>query len=332
MADYANIVVSSRVRLARNFSDIPFPSRLAGGSNEANKVIDTVKSTCDKLFKYDLYRMNKLSQVDRIALLERHLISTNLVENVDNGAVIIDKNNLVSVMLNEEDHVRAQCVVKGYALEKSYEIIREFDRALAQNASIAFNQKLGYLTSCPTNLGTGMRASVMLFLPALTHSGEINAVIRAVQQMGLTVRGSYGEGSEANGYLYQVSNQVSIGMTEEDIIKAVTNTVEKICEAEERARKKWYKAEGIMLEDKIMRSFGILLYARSISSSEFMEHMANVKLGVALKVLDLDMAMLNTLTELCQPANLCHYGGRSMDVNERDQIRANLVREKIQVR
>lgn len=235
-------------------------------------------------------------------------------------------------MINEEDHIRAQCFIRGFGLQECYNKVNAFDDELCHQANIAYDSKLGYLTACPTNLGTGMRASVMMFLPALTYMGEITRIVNAVQQAGLTARGMYGEGSKSSGYLYQISNQITIGISEKDIIKNVTNIVEKICEQEQLARTKWYQAEGTALEDKIMRSFGILLYARRMSSAEFMEHMANVKLGVSLGILDLSMAMLNQLTELCQPANLCHYGGRKLSGEERDELRAKLVREKIKER
>lgn len=332
MNNYEDVVVSTRVRLARNFKTIPFPAKLHGSTESANKVIDSVVKVCDKLYDYKLLRMNELNDVDRVALLERHLISPNLVENTDNGAVIIAKNNGVSIMINEEDHIRAQCVMKGYGLEECYDIISRFDDELASTNELAFDNKLGYLTACPTNLGTGMRASVMLFLPALTHTGDINRVINDAGQLGLTVRGMYGEGSSAKGYLYQVSNQITIGTSEKDLLQNVASFVEKLCDAEKSTRVKWYKNAGINLEDKIMRAYGILLYARSISSKEFMEHIAFVKLGVALKILDLDMTMLNTLTELCQPANLCHHEGRKIGEVERDQARAKLVRENINKR
>lgn len=332
MGKYDDIVVSSRVRLARNLKNIPFPSRLSGSATSSEKVINTVTKVCDKMFKYDLYRMNKINDVDRIALLERHLISPNLATNTENGAVCIGKDNGMSIMINEEDHIRAQCLMRGFGLQECFNKVNAFDDELASQTDIAYDSKLGYLTACPTNLGTGMRASVMLFLPALTYSGELASIINAVQQAGLTVRGMYGEGSKGSGYLYQISNQITIGISERDIIKNVTNVVEKICESEQNARKKLYKEQGILLEDSVMRSFGVLLYARRMSSDEFMEHIAKVKLGVSLGILNLSMPMLNQLTELCQPANLCHYGGRKLSVEERDELRAKLIRDKIQER
>lgn len=332
MTNYDTIVVSTRVRLARNLKDIPFPAMLKGSPKSSEQVINTITAVCDKLFKYDLYRMNKINDVDRTALCERHLISPNLANNTENGAVAIGKDNGMSIMINEEDHVRAQCFMRGFGLNECYAKVNAFDDKLSEMANIAYDEKLGYLTACPTNLGTGMRASVMLFLPALTISGGLAKILNAVQQAGLTVRGMYGEGSKGTGYLYQVSNQITIGLSESDLIKNVENAVKTICEQEQIVREGLYKQQGINLEDNVMRSFGILLYARKITSDEFMEHMARVKLGVALGILDLSMPMLNQLTELCQPANMCHYGGRKLNEQERDILRANLVREKIKER
>ncbi len=332
MENINNIVVSTRVRLARNLKDIPFPARLKGSPKSSEKVINTVTSVCDKLFNYDLLQMNKISDIDRIALLERHLISPNLAANTENGAVCIGKDNGMSIMINEEDHIRAQCFIRGFGLEECFKKVNAFDDKLSEMAQIAYDDKLGYLTACPTNLGTGMRASVMMFLPGLTICGELGGIINEVQQAGLTVRGIYGEGSKASGYLYQISNQITIGVSEVNLLKIVTNAVMKICEREQSARLRIYNQDKIALEDTVSRSFGILLYAKRITSEEFMEHMAKVKLGVALGILDLSMPMLNQLTELCQPANMCHYCGRNVDANERDIKRADLVRNKIQER
>ena len=246
--------------------------------------------------------------------------------------MIVVKDNGVSIMINEEDHIRAQCVLRGYGLKKAYERILEFDNQLDKDAKVAFDSRLGYLTACPTNLGTAMRASVMMFLPALTHSGQMPRLITAIQKAGLTVRGVYGEGSSSMGYMYQISNQISIGMTEQMIINSVEEVVNTLCEKELQTRKKWYQADGVLLEDKVMRAYGVLKYARRMSSKEFMEHMSNVKLGVSLGILDIEFELLNTLTELAQPANLCHYGGRMLNGEERDELRAQLVRDKIDIK
>ncbi len=332
MVNYDSIIVSTRVRLARNIKDIPFPSMLKGSPKSSEKVINIVKSVCDSLFKYHLYKMNEISDIDRIAMQEQHIISPNLASNTENGAVCIGKDNGISIMINEEDHIRAQCLMHGFNLEECYKYINAFDDKLSEMAQIAFDEKLGYLTACPTNLGTGMRASVMLFLPALTKTRELANIINFVQQMGLTVRGVYGEGSNATGYLYQISNQITIGVSELDLLKNVANAVMKICESEQKARDKIYAANKLAMEDSVSRSLGILLYARKISSEEFIEHIANVKLGTALKILDLSMPMLNHLTELCGPASMCHYGGGKMPAEKRDALRAELVRSKSQER
>lgn len=332
MNKYDTIIVSTRVRLARNLKDIPFPSRLKGSQNSSEKVISTVTAVCDKLFKYDLYRMREIGNVDRLALQELHMISPNLAANTENGAVCIGKNNDMSIMINEEDHIRAQCISRGFELEECYKKVSAFDDKLSEMADIAYDDKLGFLTACPTNLGTGMRASVMLFLPALTITNNLLSIKAAVEQSGLTVRGMYGEGSQGTGYLYQISNQITLGVSEIDLIKNVESAVLKICEAEEIARQNLFRKQRVEIEDSVSRSLGILLYARKITTAEFMDHIAKVKLGVALKVLDLSMPMLNNLTELCQPANICRYSGRELNEQDRDIKRAELVRNKIQER
>lgn len=330
MGDYESVVISTRVRLARNIAEVPFPAKLSGSRDSAMKIVNIVKAVCDKLYDYDYYEMDKLSEIDRLALQERHIISPNLAKYIENSGVVVAKDNGVSIMVNEEDHIRAQCVLRGYGLQNAYNKILEFDNSLDKEANIAFDSKLGYLTACPTNLGTAMRASTMVFLPALTHSGEMPRIINAIQKIGLTVRGVYGEGSKSAGYMYQISNQNSIGLTEQSIIDNVAEAVNTLCEKELQARKRWYQSDGIAMEDMVMRAYGILKYARKISSVEFMKYMANVKLGVSLGILSIDFKLLNTLTELAQPANLCHYGGRMLNGDERDELRAKLVREKIE--
>lgn len=326
------VVVSTRVRLARNLKDIPFPAMLKGSQKSGNKVINIVTSACDQLFKYDLYRMSEIGGIDRLSLKESHLISPNLANSIENGAVCIGKNNDMSIMINEEDHVRAQCISKGFKLEECYKKVSAFDDKLSEIADIAYDEKLGFLTACPTNLGTGMRASVMLFLPALKITNALAGIAHKAQQSGLTVRGMYGEGSSGSGYLYQISNQITLGMSETDIIKNVQGAVMEICEAEEIARKNLFLRQRLEIEDSVCRSFGVLLYARKITTAEFMDHMANVKLGVALGVLNLNMSLLNHLTEVCQPANICRYCGRELNEQERDIERANLIRNKINER
>lgn len=332
MQDIDTIVVSTRVRLARNFKDIPFPSRLKGSPDSSQKVINMVTAACDQLFKYNLFRMSQITNIDRLALQELHLISPNLAANTENGAVCLSKNNEMSIMINEEDHVRAQCFMRGFGLEECYKKVSAFDDKLSEMADIAYDDKLGFLTACPTNLGTGLRASVMLFLPALTMTNNLREITLKAQQSGLTVRGMYGEGSGSSGYLYQISNQITIGVSESDLIKNVKNVVLRICEAEQIARQNMHRKQKDDLEDAVSRSLGILLYAKKINTNEFMEHMARVKLGVALGILDLSMPMLNHLTEICQPANICRAKGGELNERERDIERAKIVKSKIQER
>lgn len=332
MDKFDSIIVSTRVRLARNLKDIPFPAMLKGSPKSGDKVINIVTSVCDQLFKYDLYRMRDIGGIDRLSLQESHLISPNLANSIENGAVCIGKNNDMSIMINEEDHIRAQCISKGFKLEECYKKVNAFDDKLSAMTNVAYDEKLGFLTACPTNLGTGMRASVMMFLPALKITDKLDSITLKAQQLGLTVRGMYGEGSSGSGFLYQISNQTTLGMSELDILKDVQRAVIEICEAEELARKNLFLRQRLEIEDSVCRSFGILLYARKITTAEFMDHIANVKLGVALDILKLNMSLLNHLTEVCQPANICRYCGRELNEQERDIERANLIRNKINER
>lgn len=327
MENYLDCIVSTRIRLARNIANRPFPHMLNGKRDE--RLIKEVCNACDKLFKYDIYDMCKLDEIERIALLERHYISPKLAENIENGMVIISDQNGVSIMLNEEDHIRAQCVLEGYNFEQAYKNIKEFDSALAKTVEIAYSEQFGYLTACPTNLGTGMRASVMMFLPALTISGSIIGIINSVQKTGITARGVYGEGSDSEGYMYQISNQASIGISEREIINLVGNIVEKICEEERKARLNLHRYNKVELEDKIMRAYGLLKYAVKISSKEFMEAISLVKLGVNLQILNLDLRSLNELIEVAQPASLCHYSGRILGDVERDVERAKVIKNSL---
>lgn len=329
--EYADVVVSTRIRLARNIKGLPFPKKLTNQPEIEKVLVQGVRNVCNRLYKYNYYSMNKLNEIDRLALLERHLISPNLVSNVANGCVIIGKDDDkdISIMINEEDHIRAQCLLRYYDLEGAYRRMDEFDNALANEMDIAFNENLGYLTACPTNLGTGLRASVMLFLPALTQTRKLGSIIREVQRVGLTVRGVYGEGSKSEGYMYQISNQLTLGISELEIIKRVKSIVNGICRDELRERQTLYRELGIDFEDEVMRSYGILKYARKMTSKECMEYLANVKLGASMGIISVDLQKINYLIELAQPANLCHYGGRVLQEEERDELRAKLISQQL---
>ncbi len=328
--DSKYLISSSRVRLARNVRGLPFPSKLYGESIY-NVILKGATDAAD--FGYNFYNMGQLSQLEREALVEKHLISRNLVERDQIGAVIISKDEQVSVMVNEEDHIRAQCIAPGLNLEYCYDVINAYDDRLSSHLDIAYDSEFGYLTSCITNLGTGMRASCMMFLPALTATGQMKGVARLLRSRGLTIRGVYGEGSEAEGRLYQISNNCSLGVTEQQILSGVKDAVLRIAEDEAECRYRLMEETGrYNFEDKVYRAYGVLTTARVLTSKEFMDYMAIVKTGISLdvkplsKVEGLDALILNA-----QPANLCLMeGGRELNPAERDVARAKFVRETLE--
>lgn len=331
MADELDkVVVSSRIRLARNVNGMPFPRKLDNDERVYGVLLKGIRDAIGNAFEYDYYEMRRMNEVDRMALLEKHLISPDLVRNTDNGSVIISRDRTVSIMVNEEDHIRAQCMLEGMNLKKAYEIMSDLDDRFSEKLDIAFDKNLGYLTSCPSNLGTGMRASVMMFLPALTMSNGINSVINTAQKLGLTARGIYGEGTNADGYMYQISNEVSLGVSEEDILRRVETFAMKVADNEIKIREIILKEQGVSLVDKIMRAYGILTNAYMMTSQECMGNISLVKLGVSYGFIkNTDMKTLNRLTENIGSAEITKKSGRALSAIERDIERAKTARETI---
>lgn len=327
MKEFDDVVYSSRIRLARNINNLPFPSRLSGEEEIYSVLMKGVKKACDGCMKSKFFMISDMDKIAAQALVEKHLISPDLVANSPYGAVIISDSEDISIMLNEEDHIREQCIVSGFALEQAFNSVLNVDKSLAKELDIAYDKELGYLTACPTNLGTGMRASVMLFLPALTILGSINSFILRYQESGFTTRGVYGEGSEAEGYMYQISNQAAIGQSESEILSRMSFMVKKIVDAERIARKNLEKSSGIELKDEIMRAYGILKYACKMSSAEFMKTLALVKLGVCLGYINVDFDKLNQLVVMSQPAMLCSLAKKRLNPGERDVTRMALIRQ-----
>ncbi len=328
---YANTVISTRVRLARNINNLPFPRRLQGQEEIYSVLLKGVKESCDALYKnqYRFYQMDKIDDADSLSLVERHLISKNL-QNSQYGAAFITEGEDISIMVNEEDHLRIQSIVKGFNLETAFNKAAEIDKELKNHLDIAYDEKLGYLTACPTNLGSAMRASVMMFLPALSMTNMIETVILRYQDEGITIRGIYGEGSKAEGYIYQISNQAAISLSEKEILKRVGNAVENLINAEEIARNNLKAARGIDLQNDIMISYGILKYCCKISSQEMMQDLALVKLGVNLGYLKLDMNKLNDMLVLSQPGMLCYISKQKLDARGRDIERAKFIKNYLE--
>jgi protein arginine kinase len=274
--------------------------------------------------------LNDLDDVDRTFLVERHLISTELAGSEGPRGVAFDVRETVSVMINEEDHLRIQVFRSGFHPEETWAMIDGVDDRIGERVDYAFSEQLGYLTACPTNVGTGMRASVMLHLPALGITRQIEQVVQAVQKIGLAVRGLYGEGTQASGGLYQISNQMTLGKSEIEIIGNLASTVPTIITMERQAREALLQQSRAQLEDKVWRSLGLLRTARVMNSNETLDHLSHLRLGVNVGLVDrIDMGTINQLFILTLPAHLQKIEGRELQPDQRDLVRANFIRETL---
>lgn len=328
----SDVVMSSRVRLARNFKDYPFPFKM--NKEDGEKVIEKVK---DAVFNssysegdFEFKDMQKMSLIDKQVLVEKHLISPNLVAGRTGSAAIISRDEKISIMINEEDHLRIQCLFSGLQLDKAWGLCNKIDSLLEENIDYSFNETLGYLTCCPTNVGTGIRASAMLHLPALTMTGYIRGMLEICGKLGIAVRGIYGENSEALGNLFQLSNQITLGQSEEEIINSITNIGNQIINQERMLRAELHKQNPFRFEDKIYRSLGTLSNARIISSEESFKLISDVRLGVDMGIIkDIDVSKLNEILLKIQPANLQMGFEKTLSPDDRDIKRAEMIREKL---
>lgn len=330
----SDIVLSSRIRLARNFKDHYFPTIYSAEQakeiiTEVTKIFNIIKEDHDQI---DLLRMDDLQPLQKRVLVEKHLISPNLADESSHGAVILTEDEDVSIMINEEDHIRIQCLFPGLQLKDALEKASEIDDLIEEHIHYAFNEKFGYLTSCPTNVGTGLRASVMVHLPGLILTQQMNRIIPAINQLGLVVRGIYGEGSEALGNIFQISNQMTLGKTEEDIVADLTSVVHQIIAQERSAREALIKTSNIQLEDRVFRSYGVLANSRIIESKEAAQCLSDVRLGIdAGYIKSVSKSILNELMILTQPGFLQQYAGGPLRPHERDIRRASLIRERLKL-
>ena len=317
------IVVSTRIRLARNIEGFPFPSHLKD-EKQAKEIVRMVSSGLSKLDEFRLMYMNDISDEQAVCLMENHLISPKLIKNRKYSAALINREDNVSIMINEEDHLREQTIVRGLDLKLAYETMSEIDNNIANYMKFAFDEQLGFLTACPTNLGTGLRASVMQFLPALTMNGLMPKLIRGISRLGLTVRGIYGEGTEAEGYLYQISNEVTLGVTEEEILTQVGEVVRKVGELEENERRVIMQGpKALDIEDECKRAFGILTNCAKVSTQEFVRLASKVKLGACLGYINIsDVTEIDDLIVKMRPTNISAAAQRPLSPIERDVYRA----------
>lgn len=329
--DESNVVISSRVRLARNLVDYPFPNKIK--KEEAQKLLEKVKSVIidgNSVLKDDFtfHNVKDMNDVEKGVLVEKHLVSKELIESENAGALIKNDEN-ISIMINEEDHLRIQAIFPGFKLDEAFGLIDKIDDLLEENLNYAFHERLGYLTSCPTNIGTGMRASIMVHLPALVELGYIDGVLKAANQLGLAVRGIYGESSKAMGNIFQISNQLTLGRREEELIGNIMGIAKQIIDKELEARELLKSNMGLKIEDRVYRSLGILKYARSIDTRESMNHLSNVKLGIELGYIkDISTRTIDELMIKIQPMHQMKlHGGNT--VAQRDENRAKHIREDL---
>ncbi|MES2923334.1 MAG: protein arginine kinase [Verrucomicrobiota bacterium] len=324
-------VLTSRIRLARNLRRHPFPGWAKRDQRAA--ALDLMRPAVESLpamkgaFSHEL---GDLTSVQKQVLVERHLISREHAARGDGSAAVIERRQTFSLMLNEEDHLRMQAIRPGLQLTAAFNALSELDTELEESLEFAFDPTLGYLTTCPTNLGTGLRASAMLHLPGLVLSDQIGQVLQAVNKIGLAVRGLYGEGTESLGNLYQISNQSTLGESEETIIRRLERVISQVSNHEQNAREKLLEDDPEMVSDKIGRAYGVLRYAHIIDSKEALNHLSLLRLGGTLGFFTPETVMLcDTLLMDIQPAHLQLHSGRKLSPEERDSIRAEIVRSRL---
>ena len=332
----SDIVISTRMRLARNVSGYAFTARAREG--ERLRMLAQVRDALPNvptLRGSVLFRLDELSQNDRQLLHERHLVSKELAgldaqNTVRSGAAVFLGED-AGLLVNEEDHLRLQALRSGFAVPAAFEAVQRLDRELGSHVPYAFHREFGFLTACPTNVGTGLRASVLIHLPGLVHTKEIKKVLTGLQQMGLTYRGLYGEGSEVVGNFFQLSNQTTLGRSEEDLQEHLVRVVRQLIEREEEARRILVRDAGYIIEDKLWRAYGTLRYARSLTFDEAMNFLSGVRLAVGLKLISgLSVYTLNKLLIFAQSAHLAHQEGRVLkDDDEANLVRARYVRQAL---
>lgn len=327
-----DIVLSSRIRLARNFKQHIFPTLRK--EEELVKITNFFhekfhQSSFNMYENFELIYMKDLSEIEKRVLVEKHLISPNLV-NENAGAVLMSDNEQVSIMLNEEDHIRMQLYFPGFQLSKALEEVFYIDDWIEEKVDYAYDEKMGYLTSCPTNVGTGLRASVLVHLPALVFTKRMKRMIPAINQLGFVVRGMYGEGTEAVGDMFQISNQITLGKTEEEIVADLESIIMNLIEQEREARKHLVDRSSVILEDQIHRSFGLLKHSRIMESHEAAKRLSKVRLGIDLGMIEhVSHSILNELMVLIQPGFLQYYAEKTLTSSERDKMRSTLIRERL---
>jgi len=325
--EQSDIVISTRVRLARNIDGIPFPDALKNKDEAIDKIKNAIFNSNSTLSDdFTDAKLEEMTGIEKQRLAEKHLISSLMLKNGKCGC-LINKDETMSIMIMEEDHIRQQVILGGYKLDEAYEICDRVDDVLSENLDFAFDEKIGYLTACPTNTGTGLRASVMLHLPGLCMTGKIERIIESAGNIGIAVRGYYGEGSKAEGCFFQISNQITTGATEKEIIDRVKNVTDQIIAFEKEARNKLINENKTELSDKVYRSYGVLKYSRSISSKEAISLISDVLFGKIMGIIEEEgkMSPMECIV-LTAPA---HMEDGNNTPKERDEKRASFLRNNI---
>lgn len=328
----SDVVITSRVRLARNFDGYRF-THLAN-NEELGEIIREVSRCVDKISEFGqlhTIQMTDLQPYERRTLVAKHLVSTELTEDAKSKIAVIDDDEKISIMVNEEDHLRIQTLLPGLQLEEAWKLASQVDDFLESRIPYAFSEELGYLTACPTNVGTGIRVSAMMHLPALTLANQIGKVLAATSHLGLAVRGLYGEGTQALGNIYQVSNQVTLGHSETELVDNVESVTRQLVNQERNARKVLLMEGKYQIEDRVYRAYGIMANARIISFKETLELLSDIRLGVHTDVIrDVDPAIVNELLVMTMPACLESLAGKELSIFERDIMRAEIIRDRLQ--
>jgi protein arginine kinase len=329
----SDVVISSRVRLARNLENYPFSSKIV--EEQAIALVNEVKGITSSLSEKDnrvFYSCNisTLSEIDKIAMVERHIVSPLLAEKEQTTGLILSDDETVSIMINEEDHVRIQAIVGGMNLEQAYEVADHIDDIAYDKLHFAYDEKYGYLTACPTNAGTGMRASCMVFLPALSSARMIQKLIEEVSKYGVTIRGIYGEGTKSLGSIYQISNQKTMGNSENEIIENLKRVVLQVVKQERKRREYMLSVSTDEIEDQVFRSYGVLRYARQISSDDAMTLLSQLKFGADCGLIKFDREFnIHKLMMGVQPGSLQWTLGKNVGSTTRDQSRAEYIRKEL---
>lgn len=325
------IVLSSRIRIARNFDKRRFTHNAPG--DELSAILGHTRSAAaatETLTEGEFFDMGGVSSLDRQFLAERHLVSREFLYNSSNRGLVVNPSEELCLMINEEDHLRIQAFWSGLELARAHDLADRLDSELSSQVEFAYSERFGYLTACPTNLGTGLRASVLIHLPGLVHTKEIQKLLDSLRQLHHSIRGLYGEGTEVMGNFFQLSNSAALGTSESAIIANLREMVVRLVRFERRSREMLFRKARSLLEDKVWRAYGLLRYSRSVSSKEALSLISAVRLGVGVGMItDVPMKTLNELLVYIQPAHLQTLEGRSMDPHERDAARAALIRKTL---